>query len=78
MWPCGIVRRFVWLTHTIQHGSDAFREFLVLLGNIVPLKGHEGYRAGLNVQNNRFARLYGVTHASSLTGASFTQTALDF
>ena len=35
-----------------ERGSDEFRAFLARLGNIVPLKGHVGYRAGLNVTQN--------------------------
>lgn len=35
-----------------EGGSDAFLEFLPRLGNVVPLKGHKGFRAGLNVDDN--------------------------
>lgn len=45
-----------------EHGSSSFRDFLALLGNIVPLKDHPGYRGGLNVVNNStgFLSVYNV------------------
>jgi hypothetical protein len=35
-----------------ERGSEEFRLFLARLGNVIALKGHPGYRAGLNVTHN--------------------------
>ncbi|KAL7716465.1 Rap GTPase-activating protein [Entamoeba marina] len=38
--------------NTDKDVSDDYREFLNLLGDIIPLKGHTGYRAGLDVNSD--------------------------